>query len=143
MALGCNGNEFRPDGQEIPESGFQFWTKFPVDRGSGVNAHPGSRDGRIYDVDCVSSGHIRQCPQAERARRSELSQPPPTQRPSEVSASMMTVPGSSPGWRQPLQCSQLAHRLRSTAWFSKFSRPCTRRWFGLPGRPGRRRRSSL
>jgi hypothetical protein len=32
--------------------------------------------------------------------------------------------------------------LRSTAWLSKFSRPCRRRCFASPGRPGRRRLSS-
>mgnify|MGYP007037353754 CR=1 FL=1 len=62
-----------------------------------------------------SAAHSFQWPQAERARRSELSQPPPMQRPVTVSAATMTVSGVAPGWRSPCQRSQLAQRLRSTA----------------------------
>lgn len=130
------------DEMGMTQTRFQFWAIFPVDRGSATNAQPGSMRGGIYGVVSVNSGQIRQCPQAERARRSELSQPPPRQRPSDVSDSIMTVPGSLPGWRQPLQCSQLAHRLRSTVWLSKFWWPCRRRWLASQGRLRRRRRSS-
>ena len=62
-----------------------------------------------------SASQIRQWPQAERARRSLLSQPPPTHRPLTVSDSTTTCADVSPGLRSPRQHSQLAQRLRSTA----------------------------
>ena len=93
-------------------------------------------------TDAASIDQHFQCPQAERARRSEPSQGPSWQMPVLVSASISTISGVVPGCREPLQRSQLAQRLRATRWFSRSWRPCMRRCFGLPGLPRRQHRSS-